>query len=144
MVSPERVRKLRELTGCGLIDCKKTLELFNNNIFQSEEYLKMHGIAVCRRKKDGSLWKPEDYVNDVKNRIPEDLDLIKYWDIHITYGNRDGDGYSIFFKSRKSFNSDEAIEEAKNDGKFKELGDLNYIDYVEEITEEEYLEATNN
>lgn len=59
----------------------------------------------------------------------------KYFDIHVTYGEKDGDGYSIPIIAK---NEEEAKQKAI-DGKFFEYeDDVNDIDYIEEITEEEY------
>lgn len=66
------VRELREKTNMGLIECAKALSLFNNNIIQAEEYLKIRFIAVCRRKPDKSLWEEEDYVEYIKKNFPSD------------------------------------------------------------------------
>lgn len=59
----------------------------------------------------------------------------KYFDIHVTYGNKDGDGYSIpiIANSEK-----DAKQRAINENLFEYEDDVNDIDYIEEITQEEY------
>ena len=58
-----------------------------------------------------------------------------YFDIHVTYGEKDGDGYSIPIIA----NNEEEAKQKAIDGKFFEYeDDVNDIDYIEEITEEEY------
>ena len=59
----------------------------------------------------------------------------KYFDIHVKYGEKDGDGYSIPIIA----NNKEKAKQKAIDGKFFEYeDDVNDIDYIEEITEEEY------
>lgn len=62
------VIELRNKTGNSLIQCKKALELFDNDIELAVEYLKIKSQAVCRRRPDGTLWQEEDYINEVKRR----------------------------------------------------------------------------
>ena len=68
--------------------------------------------------------------------------MAKYFDIHMkTYGNSK-DGYSVFVKMPDNSNENEAVEYMTNEHLYEEPEDLNNIDYVGEITEKEYLEAT--
>lgn len=59
----------------------------------------------------------------------------KYFDIHVTYGKKDGDGYSIPIIAN---NEEEAKQKAIDRKFFEYEDDVNDIDYIEEITEEEY------
>jgi len=68
---------------------------------------------------------------------------MKYWEIHVTYGKGDGDGYSIFLKTENSFDENEVTQEAIDACKFQEPEDLSNIDSVSEITEEDYNEAVS-
>lgn len=64
---------------------------------------------------------------------------MKHYDIHITYDStRDGAGYSIFVKAN---NEDEALQHAIDNQLFEEKGDEKYVDYIEEIDEEDYYKA---
>ena len=68
--------------------------------------------------------------------VEDDMD--KYFDIHVQYDYKDGCGYSIPMIAK---NKDEAIflaSKIANLFEFEE--DVNYIDYVEEITKEEYMD----
>lgn len=47
------VLKLRKLTGCGLMECKKALVKFSGDMELSKKYLKEVGWAVCRK---GPVW----------------------------------------------------------------------------------------
>lgn len=67
---------------------------------------------------------------------------MRYYDIHVNYdGIKDGAGYSIFVKANVS-NEDEALKYAINNHLFAEKGDEKYVDYIEEIDEEDYCDAT--
>ena len=66
---------------------------------------------------------------------------MKYYDIHVTYGKKDGDGYSIPIAIENGTEGD-AIEKAKAEGKFEYEEDIDCIDYVEEIDEDEYNDMT--
>ena len=67
---------------------------------------------------------------------------MKYYEIHVTYGPSDSDGYSIVVAIE---NGDEeaAVEKAINNGMFEEICDIDNIDYVEELSEEEYMQITS-
>lgn len=58
-----------------------------------------------------------------------------YYDVHV---NIPKNGYSVAVKSEVELTDDEAIELAKNQNKFEEVSDANYVDYVDELTEEEF------
>jgi translation elongation factor EF-Ts len=60
--------ELRNKTGNSLMQCKKALQLFDNNIKLAAEYLRIRSQAVCRRRPEGTLWQEEDYVKEVKNK----------------------------------------------------------------------------
>jgi len=59
-----------------------------------------------------------------------------YYDIHVFISRQDG--YSITLKSDEPLEEDDAIERAAEANLFTEDGDQNHVDYVEEISEEEY------
>lgn len=67
---------------------------------------------------------------------------MRFFDIHVTYNlsGKDGDGYSIFVKVNGDDN--EAIKYAVKNHLFTEDGDEKFIDYVDEIDENDYLDAT--
>ncbi|MCM8764841.1 MAG: elongation factor Ts [Candidatus Omnitrophica bacterium] len=50
----ETIKKLRELTGLGVIDCKKALQEAGNNIDRALEILKEKGIKIAE-KKEGKM-----------------------------------------------------------------------------------------
>ncbi len=48
----ETIKKLRELTGLGVIECKKALEKAENNFDKALEMLKEKGIQIAEKKTD--------------------------------------------------------------------------------------------
>ena len=65
-----------------------------------------------------------------------------YFDIHVTYGPGDGDGYSVFVELAGPASEQNAIEKAKKEELFEEPEDIHMIDSVDEIDEDMYLMAT--
>ena len=59
----------------------------------------------------------------------------KYFDIYVKYGEKDGDGYSIPMIAN---NKEDAKQKAINEDLFEYADDVNDIDYIEELTKEEY------
>ena len=51
LVTPGVIKQLRDKTGAGFLDCKKSLEENNNNIEKSIEALRKKGLAKASKKK---------------------------------------------------------------------------------------------
>ena len=49
-VSAETVKKLRDLTGAGMLDCKKALEKTGGELDKAKEILRKRGIAIAEKK----------------------------------------------------------------------------------------------
>ena len=49
-ISASLVKELRELTGAGMMDCKKALQESNGNIEKAIEYLRENGLAKAAKK----------------------------------------------------------------------------------------------
>ncbi|MBI4550274.1 MAG: elongation factor Ts [Candidatus Omnitrophica bacterium] len=47
----EQVKKLREMTGAGIMDCKKALEANEGNVEKAIEYLRHKGIASASKRE---------------------------------------------------------------------------------------------
>lgn len=63
---------------------------------------------------------------------------LKYFEIHVTYDQKhDGDGYSIFVKAEET--TDTIVDYARKNLLFVEENDYKFVDYIDELTEEEYL-----
>lgn len=50
MVSTSMVKELRELTGAGMLDCKKALDEVNGNMEEAITYLREKGISKAQKK----------------------------------------------------------------------------------------------
>jgi len=53
-VTLEQIKKLRELTGAGMTDCKKALEETNGDMEAAVEYLRKKGAAAAAKRVDRS------------------------------------------------------------------------------------------
>ncbi|MGQ9731586.1 MAG: translation elongation factor Ts [Candidatus Zipacnadales bacterium] len=51
-VSPADVKKLREQTGCGMMDCKRALEEAGGDFEAAKDILRKKGIAVAAKRSD--------------------------------------------------------------------------------------------
>ena len=49
-VTAQMVKELREMTGCGMIDCKKALEASNCDMDAAVEFLRKKGLAGAQKK----------------------------------------------------------------------------------------------
>ncbi len=64
----------------------------------------------------------------------------KYYDIHVVYDEESNEGYSLFVVANSK---EDAIKKAKNEGLFVSEYDFEDVDYIEEISKDEYDIATN-
>ena len=49
-VDMKKVKELREITGAGMMDCKKALEETNNDMDKAVEVLREKGLAASAKK----------------------------------------------------------------------------------------------
>ena len=49
-ITASMVKELREMTGCGMLDCKKALESSNGDMDNAIEYLRKKGLAGAQKK----------------------------------------------------------------------------------------------
>ena len=52
------VKKLREQTGCGMMDCKKALTESDGDFDKAVEYLREKGLAAAAKKAASQYRKP--------------------------------------------------------------------------------------
>lgn len=52
VITSEIVKKLRDQTGAGMMDCKRALEQSNGDIEQATDYLRKKGAAVAAKRAD--------------------------------------------------------------------------------------------
>lgn len=51
-MSLNMIKELRELTGCGVIDCKKALEKAGGDLNKAKEMLRERGLQMAMKKAD--------------------------------------------------------------------------------------------
>ena len=51
-ISTSDIRKLRDLTGAGFLDCKEALEKTKSDIEKAVDYLRKKGINTAQKKSD--------------------------------------------------------------------------------------------
>ena len=49
-ITVENIRELREMTSCGVIECKKALEESKGNFEQAKEILQKRGLEIAAKK----------------------------------------------------------------------------------------------
>ena len=50
MITAAAVKELREMTGCGMMDCKKALAEANGDMDKAIEWLREKGLAAATKK----------------------------------------------------------------------------------------------
>lgn len=53
-VTTEQIKSLRELTGAGVMDCRKALEQANGDLDKAVEFLREKGLATAAKRSDRS------------------------------------------------------------------------------------------
>lgn len=63
--SLDAIKELRELTSCGVIECKNALEKANGNMEKAKEFLQQRGIEIAAKKGDRATkeGRAEAYVH---------------------------------------------------------------------------------
>jgi elongation factor Ts len=51
-ITPDQIKALRDLTGAGVMDCKRALEATNGDVEAAVANLREHGLATARKKAD--------------------------------------------------------------------------------------------
>ncbi len=52
MISVSDIKKLREMTGAGIADCREALEATSGDLKKAQDYLKKKGIEKAEKKAD--------------------------------------------------------------------------------------------
>ncbi len=87
-MSIENIKKLREMTGAGMMDVKKALEASNNDIDAAVEWLRSNGIAKAAKKADriaaeGSVFVVKNENKAVLIEINTETDFVATNDMFI-------------------------------------------------------------
>ena len=64
-VSTEDIKRLREMTSCGVIDCKKALEETDGDIDKAKSFLQKRGLELALKKSDRAAkeGRVESYIH---------------------------------------------------------------------------------
>ena len=54
-ISTSDIKKLRDLTGAGFLDCKEALENSDSDIDKAIEFLRKRGVSTAQKKKDRTV-----------------------------------------------------------------------------------------
>ncbi len=92
-MSIENIKKLREMTGAGMMDVKKALEASNNDIDAAVEWLRSNGIAKAAKKADriaaeGSVFVVKNENKAVLIEINSETDFVATNDMFIEASNK--------------------------------------------------------
>ncbi len=68
-ISMDDVKKLRDLSSAGMMDCKKSLEQANGNIEEALKILKEKGLADAKKRSDRETKEGGVYIKKDKNKI---------------------------------------------------------------------------
>jgi elongation factor Ts len=65
MASTEQIKQLRELTGAGILDCKKALDQTDGDLDKATEILKAKGLAQAAKKatREAADGRVEAYIH---------------------------------------------------------------------------------
>ncbi|MBC7260517.1 MAG: translation elongation factor Ts, partial [Chloroflexi bacterium] len=51
-ITSEMIKELRELTGAGVLECKKALESANGDMGRAQEILRQKGLTIAAKKAE--------------------------------------------------------------------------------------------
>ena len=94
MSSMELIKKLRDATGSGIVDCKKALSENNNDIDASVKWLREKGILKAQKKQDRetnegvvSFYNNETYTDFTVCKIKCETDFVAKNDDFLDFAN---------------------------------------------------------
>ncbi len=92
-ISMELVKQLREMTGAGMLDCKKALEEANGDIEKAKEILRKKGLAKAAKKasretKEGLVVAVGDSKKGVLLEINCETDFVARNDLFQSYARQ--------------------------------------------------------
>lgn len=68
-ITTQDIKKLRDITNAGMMDCKAALEKANGNIDEALKYLKEKGLADAKKRSDRDTKEGGVYIKRVDNKI---------------------------------------------------------------------------
>ena len=74
-ISTSDIKKLRDLTGAGFLDCKEALENSNSNIEKAIDFLRKKGISTAQKKGDRTA--SEGLISITKDNSNKEASIIE-------------------------------------------------------------------
>jgi len=68
-ITTQDIKKLRDLTNAGMMDCKNALEKSNGNIDEALKYLKEKGLADAKKRSDRETKEGGIFIKTDNNKI---------------------------------------------------------------------------
>jgi elongation factor Ts len=92
-ITAELVKKLRDKTNCGFMDCKKALQETKGDLEEAVSYLRQKGIAVATKRAEratteGSVWSylADDAKTGVLLEVNCESDFVAKTDAFVAFG----------------------------------------------------------
>lgn len=137
-----------------LFDIQNIINNMVNNLSE-DEYEKLKDNRDFIEYAADELRRNQDkYDMDFEYALPEAIRKVKgdflniqndikksYFEVHVTFGEKDGDGYSIFVELDGPAGAQDALDKVRDEHLYQEPEDLNNIDYIDEIDEHQYYEC---
>ena len=67
-IKPQDVKKLRDETGAGFLDCKKALEKANGDFSVAQKLLKEMGLAQAEKRSDRDAFEKRIFTHIAENK----------------------------------------------------------------------------
>lgn len=117
MISASQVKQLRDMTGAGMMDCKKALVETNGDIEAAAVYLREHGIAKAAKKAEriaaeGTCQFVIEGNEAVLYEVNSETDFVAKNENFITLVDNIGQ----VILANKVNNTEEALQAKNNDG----------------------------
>ena len=74
-ISISGIKKLRDLTGAGFLDCKEALEISGLDIDKAVEFLRKRGVSIAQEKKNRTA--SEGLIAITKNNSNKEAGIIE-------------------------------------------------------------------
>ncbi len=92
-MSIENIKKLREMTGAGMMDVKKALDASNGDIDSAIEWLRANGIAKAAKKADriaaeGSVFVVKNETKAVLIEVNSETDFVATNDMFVSTSDK--------------------------------------------------------
>ena len=123
-ISTSDIKKLRDLTGAGFLDCKEALEQSSLNVDKAIDFLRKKGISSAQKKGDRTA--NEGLIAIAKDESNKEAAIIEVnSETDFVARNEDFQKF-VFDLSRLNL---------KNKGNLEKLMDSNYLDSKDKVSE---------